>query len=321
MRGLGKDTAVLIKYAYQILRADHPMTLRQLHYAIFSKKEIGYDNTQADYKRLSRVTTYARRLHREFELQAPDWIRLPDTSWEKHERAAPEYGIPSDWIVDETREAETVNVFRNADSYISAVSWSYRRDNWQDQPRHVEVWTEKARVLGSIRDTANELGITLRVYRGFGSTGMEGQIGREFAGIAKNITILFLGDHDPSGRVIEQDIHHRAQVAAGRKFEMVRLAIHPEDIRKFNLPPQKIKTTDSRAAAFRQQYGNDAATVELDALPAAELRRRITEAVSGLIDHERWDRQIAVQAVELRCIKDFAERVRKLAQINPEMHP
>ena len=307
MRGQSESTKTLIRHARQILQADHPMTLRQLHYAIFSRKQIDYDNTPADYKRLSRVTTFARRLHRDWELH------------QSHHEDSPEYGFSSDWIVDETRRAETVNVFRNADDYISAVRWSYRRDNWQDQPRHVEVWAEKATVLGSIRPTADEWGITLRVCRGFGSTGMESVVGREFAEIhPKKVTVFFLGDHDPSGVVIERDIHERAQHAAGVNFEMILLAIHPEDIGKFNLPPQKIKGSDSRAEAFRKQYGANAATVELDALPAAELRERIKTAVSGLIDRERWQRQVQVQEIEFRCIQEFADKVRKLSQSEPE---
>lgn len=61
MRGLSKSTKELIEYAYRLLATDNPQTLRQLHYAIFSRNEIAYENTQADYKRLSRATTLARR--------------------------------------------------------------------------------------------------------------------------------------------------------------------------------------------------------------------------------------------------------------------
>ena len=68
MRGLSKRTEELIAFAYRILAENHPMTLRQLHYAIFSAAQIEYDNTQADYKRLSRVTTIARRTQRFGEL-------------------------------------------------------------------------------------------------------------------------------------------------------------------------------------------------------------------------------------------------------------
>lgn len=305
MRGLSRETILLIRYANRLLRDNHPMTLRQLHYAIFSRKEIPYDNTLAEYKRLSRATTQARRVFRDWELAGGNMSSLP-TCW-----------IEPSWMVDETREAETVNVWRDANAYVDAVKRAYRRDNWQDQLRYCEVWSEKATILGSIRPIADKLGITLRVCHGFGSTRMESQIGKHFETLEKEITIFFLGDHDPSGRSIEEDIHLRAQAAAGRDFRMERLAIHEQDIRLFNLPPQRIKTSDSRARSFRKRFGQDAPTVELDALPADELRRRVEQAVTGLIDPERWQRQVAVQQVELNCIIEFAERIKNLPQVQP----
>jgi len=96
---------------------------------------------------------------------------------------------------------------------------------------------------------------------------------------------------------------------------MIRLAIHPEDIRGFRLPPQTIKPKDSRAASFKKRFGTRAHTVELDALPVEELRRRVREAIEARIDFESWERQAAVQAVELKCIADFADRVKHLRQI------
>ena len=92
----------------------------------------------------------------------------------------------------------------------------------------------------------------LRVCRGFGSAGMEDQVGRLFEGIDKPITVFYVGDHDASGVLIEKDMHRRVQTASGVEFEMIRLAIHVEDIAKFNLPPQQIKENDVRAPAFRQ---------------------------------------------------------------------
>jgi hypothetical protein len=144
---------------------------------------------------------------------------------------------------------------------------SYRRNNRQRQPYHAELWSEKATVLGSMRLITEELGVMLRACRNFGSTGMESQVGDLFAGIHKPITVFYLGDHDPSGHDIERDIHRRAQDASGKEFELVRLAIHPEDIKAFNLPPHRIKTTDSRAEGFKRRFGAKASTVELDALP------------------------------------------------------
>jgi hypothetical protein len=280
------------------------MTLRQLHYAIFSAAEIDYENTQADYKRLSRATTRARRLHRTYELRDCPSHLIPRET------------IPHDWIIDELREAEMVNVWDDLPGYMDTVKRSYRRDNWQDQPQYCEVWSEKATVLGSMRPITRELGVMLRACRGFGSTGMEGEIGDLFERIEKEITVFYIGDHDPSGHDIERDIHERAQEASGKDFQMVRLAIHPADIMKFNLPPQRIKTTDSRAAGFKQRFGAWAATVELDALPVEELRRRVRSAIEGKIDFELWYRQVAVQEVEFRCIADFVEKMKNLPQVD-----
>jgi hypothetical protein len=194
------------------------------------------------------------------------------------------------------------------------VKQAYRRDNWQTQPHYCEVWSEKATVLGSLRPLANEFGVTLRNCKGHASTGMESRIGEDFELIRKPITVFFMSDHDPSGRDIERDIYERAQQASGKQFEMIRLAIHPEDIKAFNLPPQRIKATDSRARGFKQQFGAEAATVELDALPVEELRRRVGTAIEVLIDFELWNRQVAVQQVEMNCIAEFADRVKNLPQ-------
>jgi hypothetical protein len=296
MRGLSRKTIELRDFARNLLAANRPMNLRQLHYTIFSAAKIAYQNNLADYKRLSRVTTDSRRRHRQAQLVGYDAVDE----------------IPHDWIVDELREGEMVSVWDNAAGYIDAVKASYRRDLWQDQPDYCEVWSEKASVLGSLRPVTREMGVMLRACRGFGSTGMEGQIGNLFEGIEKPIHIFYLGDHDPSGRDIERDIHKRTQEASGGHFTMMRLAIHPEDIERFNLPPQKIKSTDSRSAAFKRQFGRLAPTVELDALPVEELRRRVRGAIKELIEARRWNRQISIQEVELRSISDFAEQVRSL---------
>jgi hypothetical protein len=257
---------------------------------------------------LCRILTNARRLFREWELDYSDGCP-------KHPSAL---SIPSNWIVDELRKGERVNVWDNAQEYVESVRRSYRRNNWQDQPNYCEIWGEKASVLGSLRPIANEYGIVCRVCRGFGSAGMEDQVGRLFEGIDKPITVFYVGDHDASGVLIERDMHRRVQISSGREFTMTRLAIHAADIKKFKLPPQKIKDADTRARSFRHEFGKNAATVELEALPVAELKHRIDIAIRSLIDFDLWDRQIMVQNVELASIAEIADKMKNLPQIGGE---
>jgi len=298
MRGLAAANKELIATVNQILQEDHPQTLRQLHYQIFSRGGIDYQNDVRSYRRLSRVLTKARRVYRQWELYGNG--------------DPPEDSVRADWIVDELRQPETVSVWTDAAEYIETVREAYRRDNWQDQPYHVELWGEKATVLGSMRPIMRKYGITLRVCRGFGSAGMEDQVGRLFEDIDKRIMVFYIGDHDASGDLIGEDMHRRVEIASGVSFEMNRLAIHRHDIKTFNLPPQRIKDTDVRAKRFREKFGRNAKTVELEALPVAELKRRVENAIKGLIDFDLWNRQVMVQKVELASIADFAERMKAI---------
>jgi hypothetical protein len=75
------------------------------------------------------------------------------------------------------------------------------------------------------------------------------------------------------------------------------------------LLPQNIKATDSRAASFQRRFGNNAATVELDALPSVELRRRVDKAVSGLVDLEQWNRQVFIQQVKSQSGSEICDRL------------
>ncbi len=252
------------------------MTVRQLFYRLVSAELLA--NSRADYCRVSRVLTKAR------------------------ERGK----IPFEWIVDRSRPTYAPSVFDNLRDGLRALQDCYRKDYWQTQPCHVEVWCEKDAVVGSIQVVADELGVTVRVGRGFNSTTRVYEIAQLFASITKPIRVFYLGDHDPSGRAIETDTYNRVLDRGSGDFELARLAIHAEDIAEFNLPPLRVKDSDSRATSFRSLHGDEC--VELDALPPGELRDRIREAIEKLLDWEAWQRALRVEAAERRSIESIVSR-------------
>jgi len=267
-------TTALINVAVSILERQYPMTIRQLFYQIVSRGVIL--NNLSCYKMVSRVMGKARKDGR--------------CAWK--------------YITDRSRPEYAPNVFKDAQGYAEVVRRSYRKDYWALQPNHVEVWTEKDAIIGSIEPLTNELGITVRVGRGFNSTTKRHEIEVLFRQIARNgkgIYVLYLGDHDPSGMAIEKNL--REEIDAD--FSIERIAIHQTDIRKFNLPPLRVKESDSRSADFVIKHGPDC--VELDALPPNELRSRISDAVHGLMDMAKWERAIAVEKVELASIISSVE--------------
>jgi hypothetical protein len=224
-------TTEFISEMLSILEAEHPMTVRQLFYRPVSAGTI--TNSLGEYQRVSRLITKARRDDR----------------------------CPYEYLVDRSRPTYTPNVFEDCSAYADVISRAYRKDHWELQPRHLEIWCEKDAVIGSIERTTDELGISVRVARGFMSATRVNDIAEELSSIAKPTTILFLGDHDPSGRCIEQSAHDAvlARYAEindeGLPFEMVRLAIDKADIKNFKLPPLRVKDSDPRADEYRRKFG------------------------------------------------------------------
>jgi hypothetical protein len=272
-------TTALISGAVAILEGQYPMTIRQLFYQIASRGVI--ENNRSCYQMVSRVMTKARHDGR--------------CRWE--------------YIVDRSRPEYAPNVFKDAHGYAEVVRRSYRKDYWELQPNHVEVWTEKDAIIGCIEGLTNELGITVRVGRGFNSVTKRHQIQSLFRQIdrsGKRIFVLYLGDHDPSGVAIEKDLCEKVRA----NFSIKRIAIHKADIRQFNLPPLRVKDSDSRSVEFVRNHGPDC--VELDALPANELRRRIRDTVHSLMDRTKWERAIEVEKAEMASIISSMELWNKL---------
>jgi hypothetical protein len=274
-RGEWKRTTKIIDAAAKILAAEYPMTLRQCFYRLVSIGVI--ENTRRDYQALSTYLTKARADGR----------------------------INYAWITDRSRPEYYVDAFENPAEYADLIKRSYRKDYWHSQPRHIEVWTEKDSIIGSIEPVTNELGVTVRVGRGFLSTTRAYEIAQRFQAISdgdKIIWVFYLGDFDPSGVAIEEDAAARVK-AHGAHFLIERLAIHRTDIAKFNLPPLRVKQSDTRSPSFTCKHGDEA--VELDALPVTELRERIRQRVTELIDWDLWNRAINTEKAEIASITDF----------------
>jgi hypothetical protein len=279
-------TRSLIAKAANILAEEQPMTVRQLFYRLVSVGTL--ENTVANYSKVSRILTIAR-----------DDERI---SWTA--------------IVDRSRPEYAPNVWENAGAYAQTIQRSYRKDFWNTQKIYLEVWAEKDAIIGSVQVLTDELGITVRVGRGFQSTTRVHEIAEHFDSIKKPIHIFYLGDWDPSGHEIENDLRRRVEKQLQRKRSaregicVKRLAIYADDIDRFHLPPLRVKTSDSRAAKFRARFGDEC--VELDALPPSELRRRIQQAVMRHVDKPSWDRAKRVEAAEKQSIVAFAEKLQGL---------
>jgi hypothetical protein len=265
----------LIESMQAILAKQYPMTVRQVYYRLVAIAVI--KNGIAGYRAVVRLLGIARDDGR----------------------------IEWDWIVDRTRPEYAPSMWDDPDEFMQGVAKWYRKNFWLLQPNHVEIWAEKDTVIGTIQEITDELGVLVRVGRGYQSKTKKHEIYEFFKTITKPIVVLYLGDHDSSGRDIGRDVAEQVR-DFGCRFRFKRIAIEPADIKKFNLPPDFAKTTDSRTKQFLEKY--DDKCVELEALTVEELRRRVDSEVKALIEPEAWKKAERIQEAELEQIKRFMSK-------------
>jgi hypothetical protein len=265
-RAVRPATLALIAAAAAILaKSKTAMTLRQLHYQLVARQVT--PNTRGAYKSLSKALAWARV-----------------------------HGVVGwDAIEDRLRVPRAVPQWRDLADFADAVLRSYRRDVWSQQPELVEVWLEKDALSSIVGDVLEPYGATLNVgrgYDGWSSLHAAAIRYRHAAEAGRPVTVLYLGDHDPSGQDMVASLAGRlSEMGADPTIE--RVAILPEDIDRYQLPPDFTKTTDTRRAAFVAKHGDRA--VELDSLPVDALVARLGAAIVAHLDQAAF---LAVQEAE-----------------------
>lgn len=282
----GRDAQWMVRQAEAICRAyaadGYDLTLRQLYYQFVARDLI--PNNQRSYKRLGDVVNNARLAG------MLDW----------------------DYIVDRTRNLRSTSHWDEPGSIIDSAAASFRLDKWADQPRRVEVWVEKEALAGVVERAATRHDVAYFCCRGYVSQSeLWGAAQRIFGYIAagQGVTVLHLGDHDPSGIDMTRDIRDRLtqfldqdwlnrhagdfddgpvkvreirdamrrHVGGGDPIEVRRIALNRDQVDQYQPPPNFAKVTDSRAGAYIQEYGDE--SWELDALDPATLTALIGEHI------------------------------------------
>ncbi len=133
----------------------------------------------------------------------------------------------------------------------------------------VELWVEKDAIRMVSEDLAAKYRISIQVLRGFPSISMlrKAILRARKRGIKK---ILYIGDWDPSGVLIQQFAEREM---AGIEFQ--RIAITPEQARQHRLPSIGVNNRDSRAQEYIKKNGYKA--WELEALRPKTYRKILEE--------------------------------------------
>lgn len=278
-RRRGKAAATLqLELAIQCIVAERaPITVRGVCYALFTRGLIP-DMSTGSTGRISRVMTEMR------ETDALDWTQ----------------------VVDGSRAVERASLWRDTSQIINAAVRSYRRDNWQDQPVLVEVWSEKSTVQGVLAPELEDLGVTFRVLKGFGSFTAVRQAAEDSLCGSKPRVALYLGDWDPSGLFMsEVDLPQRLG-RYGSKWILERIALRREDLAGLPHFPTDTKSGDARLRWYLAQTTADPTKCwELDAMDPNTLRQRVRRAIEAYMDMDVWRHALAIEAAERESMQVF----------------
>lgn len=253
------------------------LTLRQLYYQFVARDLIA--NSMRAYKNLGSVVNDGRLAG------LIDW----------------------DHITDRTRNLERLPHWDDPSGVIHSAAAGYHIDMWENQSFRPEVWIEKDALIGVIEDVCDELDVPYFSCRGYTSQSEMWSAGmrlQRYVNSGQTPVILHLGDHDPSGKDMTRDVTDRlAMFMGGLKVD--RLALNMNQVNRYNPPPNPAKITDSRAAAYIAEFGNE--SWELDALEPKVMTNLIRRSVLKLQnkktwadDHKRWldQRELLEKAAE-----------------------
>lgn len=188
--------------------------------------------------------------------------------------------IPYNWIADMSRRGYFVHTFDGAGDFIRRMAGNYRADLWRDASYRCEVWTESRSIASVLLDDCRELAVDLYPCGGFSSLSFvhEAAEAHNHSDDDRPLVILYVGDYDPAGVLIDQTLERelRTHLRADIPMEFTRIAINEEQVQVYDLPTKPRKEGDRRSQHVTY-------TVEAEAMPAHILRAILRTEVEVLL--------------------------------------
>jgi hypothetical protein len=227
-----------------------------------------------------------------------------------------------DWdaIKDRGREAQTNSHWEGPADIVEACSKQFRIDCWEDQDTHVEVMVEKQALEGVLLPVCQALDITFSANKGYSSLSAMYEAGKRLAAYAdegKELVVIYLGDHDPSGIDMSRDVGDRLRMFSCCDVTIERVALNMAQINVLHPPENPTKLNDPRAGvrkdgsitpdSYVDRFGFS--SWELDAIEPRRLVELVTNAVKGHRDEKKWKAKQRVQNGMRARLVDAAARL------------
>lgn len=267
--------AILDEYSAQ----GFDLSLRQLYYQLVARDHI--ENSPKSYKNLGNLVSNARLTG------YIDWSM----------------------IVDRSRSQIINQHWDDPGHIVQAAAKSFQIDKWENQPIHMEVMVEKDALSGVLLPVTKRQDIYFTANKGYPSASLLYRMSKRliyYLGLGKDIYILHLGDHDPSGMDMTRDLADRLELFTGYPVNIQRLALNMDQIEQYNPPENPAKLTDTRANVYIQEYGYS--SWELDALEPKVLAELVNNFVDEHRDKSLWQEALDKETDMQQDLNTFADQ-------------
>ena len=222
-----------------------------------------------------------------------------------------------DWnaMEDRARTNELPQEFDNLKHLIEVANRSFKLSRWADQDYYVELFSEKDTMYSRIEPLSRKYHLPLNINRGYASSSVIYSVSKRLIDKieqGKQVILLYVGDYDPSGLDMINDIRKRLTefLEDGRdyvepNFKIVHVALTREQVEKYNLHPNPAKLSDSRAEKYIEEHGE--VSWELDALKPQIMIQIVEDEILKYIDMDKYNDWIKKENEDKKELVKFGE--------------
>ena len=207
-------------------------------------------------------------------------------------RARREGSFPE--LVDLVRTIDRSATFIDSNDARFWLRKVYRRDRTEHQDWSVYLGVEKATLTALVRSWFEDRGLPIVTLRGYSSQTYVDEIVADLQRDGRPAVLLYIGDHDPSGKDIERDLQKRTgafdKVDPGGRASRASQPVQPQ--------PRSGHGRRFQGPAFMQRHGR-LVKVEVEALDPNDLRDLITDELEPF-----WN----AAAFEASLLREQSER-------------
>jgi len=236
-----------------------PLTIRQIYYRLIGKGAL--DKTEKQYKALCEMLGIARRAGRiPMDAIRDDGFTGGYNVYDGH------------WSVKE--------FWKNQ----SRSARAFKFDRQKEQSKIIVVLCEAGGMVPQLERVAEPYSVTVKSSGGFDSITVKHQIGQQW-GQYRPVTILHIGDYDPSGECMFDALQEDCTAFAehyGNTLDFVRIAVTPRQIIDYDLETAPPKDSSHQSKKRMTQ------TTQAEALDPATLANILRSEIESRLNMDNF---------------------------------